>query len=77
MVWTTLLQYHSPGSLSMFSFAAPFFGIVFSSLSFSEAMTARLWLGVAAVTTGILLVTKRKQIPLINLSIRAPRGVLR
>ena len=77
VVWTTLLQHHSPGKLSMFSFAAPFFGIVFSSLFFGEAMTARLWLGVAAVSAGIMLVTMRRRTPLINPPVAAPGGVIR
>ena len=77
LVWTTLLQYHSPGSLSMFGFTAPIFGIVFSSLFFGEAMTARLWLGLTAVTAGILLVTRQKRTPLINTAMPAPRGAVR
>ena len=77
LVWTTLLQHHSPGSLSMFGFTSPIFGIVFSSLFFDEALTARLWLGLAAVTAGIVLVTKRKRSPLINPAAPAPRGAVR
>ena len=77
VVWTTLLQHHSPGSLSMFTFAAPFFGIVFSSVFYGEAMTARLWLGVAAVTAGILLATMRRRTALIPPPVAGPRGALR
>ena len=77
VVWTTLLRDHSPGSLSMFGFTSPIFGIVLSSLFFDEALQARLWLGLAAVTVGILLVTKSKQVPLVNPSAAAPRGALR
>ena len=57
--WTTLLKRHSPGTLSMFGFASPFFGILFSNLLFGEAITPRLWIGLLAVTAGILLVTRQ------------------
>ena len=77
LVWTTLLQHHSPGSLSMFGFTSPIFGIVFSSLFFDEALTARLWLGLAAVTAGIVLVTRRKLTPLIDPVAPVPREAVR
>ncbi len=56
--WTMLLKHHSPGKLSMFGFVSPIFGVLFSSLLFGEAITPRLWIGLAAVTAGILLVTR-------------------
>ena len=56
--WTMLLKHHSPGTLSMFGFTAPLFGIFLSALFFGEAITARLWIGLVAVTAGILLVTR-------------------
>ena len=55
--WTMLLKRHSPGKLSMFGFVSPIFGVLFSGLLFGEATTPRLWIGLAAVTSGILLVT--------------------
>ncbi len=56
--WTMLLKRHSPGQLSMFGFVSPIFGVLFSGLLFGEAITPRLWIGLAAVTAGILLVTR-------------------
>jgi len=58
MVWATLLQKHSPGSLSVFSFTVPIFGVLLSSWLFGEALTPRLILGVLAVTGGITLATR-------------------
>lgn len=57
MAWATLLQRHSPGALSVFSFTVPVFGVLLSAWLFSEAITPRLVLGVVAVTGGIALAT--------------------
>lgn len=59
VVWTRLLQRHSPGSLSVFGFSVPVFGVLLSALIFSEAVTGRVLIGMAAVTTGIVIVTRR------------------
>ena len=58
MAWATLLQKHSPGSLSVFSFTVPLFGVLLSSWLFGEALTPRLLLGVLAVTGGITFATR-------------------
>jgi drug/metabolite transporter (DMT)-like permease len=60
VVWTRLLQRHSPGSLSVFAFSVPVFGVAWSALIFGETITGRVIAGVAAVTTGILIVTRRR-----------------
>ncbi|HUG80063.1 MAG TPA: DMT family transporter [Bryobacterales bacterium] len=57
MAWAILLQRHSPGSLSVFSFTVPTFGVLLSGWLFQEALTSRLLLGVLAVTGGIALAT--------------------
>ncbi len=58
MAWAILLQRHSPGSLSVFSFTVPIFGVLLSGWLFEEVLTARLLLGVLAVTGGIALATQ-------------------
>ena len=55
LVWTTLLRKHAPGSLTMFSFTVPIFGVLLSALLFSETVSVRLIYGMAAVTLGIAL----------------------
>ena len=57
MAWATLLQRHSPGALSVFSFTVPVFGVMLSAWLFSEVITTRLVLGVLAVMGGIALAT--------------------
>ena len=58
MAWAILLQKHSPGSLSVFSFTVPIFGVLLSGWLFQEALTGRLILGVLAFTGGIALATQ-------------------
>ncbi len=60
IVWTALLTRHSPGSLSFFAFPTPIFGVLASAWVYGEALTARLWLGLAAVTVGIWIATRRQ-----------------
>ncbi len=57
IIWTLLLRRHSAGTLAMYSFTVPFFGIAFSALLFGEPVTDRILTGAALVTAGILLVT--------------------
>ena len=58
VLWVRLLKAHSPGRISVFSFATPMAGIILSSIFFGEQITARLWIGLAAVVTGITLAAK-------------------
>jgi drug/metabolite transporter (DMT)-like permease len=58
ILWAYLLRKHSPGALSVFSFAIPIFGIFLSAWLLSERVTPRLFLGVAAVLTGIYLASR-------------------
>jgi drug/metabolite transporter (DMT)-like permease len=60
VVWTRLLQRHSPGALSVFGFSVPVFGVLLSALIFGESITGRVLAGMAAVTVGIVIVTWRR-----------------
>jgi len=59
IVWTTLLKTISPGTLSMFAFTTPIFGVLLSGLVYGEVITPRLAFGVLAVTAGIVIATRR------------------
>ena len=61
IVWTVLLKRHSPGSLSFFAFPTPIFGVLASAWLYGEVVTTRLWLGLAAVTLGIWIATRRQR----------------
>jgi drug/metabolite transporter (DMT)-like permease len=60
VVWTELLRRHSAGTLSMFAFTVPFFGVFVSWLIFGEAITPRIVTAGAMVTAGIAIVTMRR-----------------
>ena len=61
VAWTTLLQRHSAGNLATYAFSVPVFGILLSALFFDERITGRLWVGAAAVATGIAIVTRTRR----------------
>jgi drug/metabolite transporter (DMT)-like permease len=58
LTWIYLLRKHTPGTVSVFSFVTPFCGVFVSAIVFGEEITPRLLSGVAAVLTGIYLVTR-------------------
>ena len=58
VVWVKLLKAHSPGTISVFAFATPMSGVFLSAFFFDERLSARLFLGLAAVVTGISLAAK-------------------
>jgi drug/metabolite transporter (DMT)-like permease len=55
ILWVHLLKRHTPGGVSVFSFATPIAGLLLSAWMFDEALTPRLMLGLAAVLTGVAL----------------------
>ena len=57
--WTLLLKKHSAGTLSMFGFFVPFFGVFLSAAVFGEAVSAHLLTGAALVTLGVVIVTRK------------------
>ena len=65
-VWGYLLRKHSPGSLTVFSFTVPIFGVIVSAWLFAEPLTLDLLIGVAAVAGGIWLVARTPK------SVRSP-----
>jgi drug/metabolite transporter (DMT)-like permease len=58
IVWTGLLRKHSAGTLSIFGFTVPFFGVALSAAVFDERVPANLLIGAALVTAGIYVVTR-------------------
>ena len=58
VLWVRLLKAHSPGRISVFSFTTPMSGLILSALFFGEQLSARLFLGLAAVITGISLAAR-------------------
>ncbi len=64
ILWIMLVQRYRPGVLSVFGFLTPIFGVVFSTIAFSEELSPALLAGVIAVAAGILLVAKQSPQPI-------------
>jgi drug/metabolite transporter (DMT)-like permease len=58
ILWLWLLRRHTPGSISVFTFAVPLCGLLLSAWLFSEQLTLRLFWGLLLVVAGIWLVTR-------------------
>ena len=71
VAWTTLLKKHAAGTLSMFGFTVPFFGVAASAVLFGERVGAQLVLGVALVTAGIYIVARRPGARAVNKEVPA------
>ncbi len=57
-LWTVLLKFHSPSSITIYSFMTPLFGVIFSSVLLSEdggVSTLNLIIALILVCAGILL----------------------
>jgi drug/metabolite transporter (DMT)-like permease len=61
IVWARLLQKHSAGTLSMFAFLVPIFGIALSARLFGEALNPGLFAGAALVLSGVFVVIRLGQ----------------
>jgi len=61
IVWILLLKRHSPGSVSVFSFATPIAGVFLSAWLYGEELTERLFVGLFAVLGGVWLVTGERR----------------
>ncbi|MEZ5393566.1 MAG: DMT family transporter [Bryobacterales bacterium] len=58
VAWVALLRRHTPGSVSVFSFATPIAGVLLSAWLFREPLAPRLLFGLAAVLAGIALASR-------------------
>ncbi len=63
ILWTILLRRHSAGTLAMFTFTVPLFGILGSALIFDEPITGRILVATALVMAGIALVVRSSNTP--------------
>jgi drug/metabolite transporter (DMT)-like permease len=61
IAWARLLQRHASGTLSMFSFLVPVFGILLSGVIFGEQPGKALLGGTALVLTGVFVVIRLGQ----------------
>ncbi|MBW7476964.1 DMT family transporter [Paenibacillus oenotherae] len=60
MLWNNVMKYNRVGSVSMYLFLIPVFGVVQSSLLLSEQLHAAVLLALMLVSLGIIIVNRRK-----------------
>jgi len=59
LVWFWLMRHYPATKISSFSLLTPVFGLLLGALLLAEPITARLWVALASVSTGIFLVNRR------------------
>jgi drug/metabolite transporter (DMT)-like permease len=61
IAWNTLLQRHSAVALNSFNFLMPIAGVFLGWWLLYEPMTLKIWLALAFVTAGIVVIQTRNQ----------------
>ncbi|WP_308634629.1 DMT family transporter [Paenibacillus silvisoli] len=61
MLWNNVMKYNSVGSVSMYLFLIPVFGVLQSALFLGEPLSAAVLAALALVCSGIVIVNRRKQ----------------
>ncbi|MBN8487705.1 MAG: DMT family transporter [Burkholderiales bacterium] len=59
LLWFWLVRHYQATQVTAFTLLTPIFGLVFGAALLDEPLTARLLVAVAAVSTGIWLVSRR------------------
>ncbi|RAP78001.1 DMT family transporter [Paenibacillus montanisoli] len=60
MLWNNVMKYNSVGSVSMYLFLIPVFGVLQSALFLGEPLSAAVLAALALVSIGIIIVNRRK-----------------
>ena len=58
LIYINLLYRYQASTLAAFTFIAPLTGVIFSGLILTEPLTFWLWMGLALVSMGLLLVNR-------------------
>ncbi|HHY72052.1 MAG TPA: DMT family transporter [Bacillus bacterium] len=61
ILWNNVMKYNEVGKVSMYLFFIPVFGVFLSSMLLGEQMHAYVLVGLIFVTTGIIIVNRKKQ----------------
>ena len=61
LVWFWLIRHYPATRLAAFTLLTPVFGLLLGAQLLGEPITARLWLALAAVCSGIVLVNRRSE----------------
>lgn len=60
VIWNTIMKYNHVGQVSMYLFLIPVFGVFLSSFILHEPIHLFVFLGLMFVTTGIIIVNRKK-----------------
>ncbi|WP_372632185.1 DMT family transporter [Cohnella sp.] len=63
VLWNTVMKYNQVGSISMYLFLIPVFGVFLSALLLSEPLHATVWLALGLVAGGIVIVNRKPAAP--------------
>ncbi|MFC5469873.1 DMT family transporter [Cohnella suwonensis] len=58
-LWNTVMKYNKVGSISMYLFLIPVFGVILSALLLDEALHVYVWAALALVAAGIVIVNRQ------------------
>lgn len=64
VIWNNIMKYNFVGQVSMYLFLIPVFGVFLSSILLNEVIHIFVFLGLMFVTTGIIIVNRKKNVPL-------------
>lgn len=60
VLWNTVMKYNKVGSISMYLFLIPVFGVFLSAAILSEELHVFMWAALALVVSGIVIVNRTK-----------------
>ncbi|WP_256760944.1 DMT family transporter [Cohnella sp. WQ 127256] len=60
VLWNTVMKYNKVGSISMYLFLIPVFGVFLSAILLNEELHAFVWAALALVVSGIVIVNRAK-----------------
>ena len=61
ILWNNVMKYNQVGKVSMYLFFIPVFGVFLSSMLLGEQMHSNVLFGLLFVTTGIIIVNRKKE----------------
>jgi drug/metabolite transporter (DMT)-like permease len=56
ILWNNVMKYNQVGKVSMYLFLVPVFGVFLSSILLNEVLSYLVFIGLACVTAGIIIV---------------------
>ncbi|MBN6188234.1 DMT family transporter [Aneurinibacillus sp. BA2021] len=62
VLWNTLLKYNKVGTVSMYFFLVPVFGVLLSALLLKETLHSIVFLSLLLVVSGIMIVNREKKL---------------